>query len=379
MFVLARLARLVLFYLLDSLAAAVPARRAAGGVLLVRLDAIGDFVLWLDAALVYRQLYPDRRIVLCANSAWADLARCLPWWDEVLAIDVRRLSTISGYRFAMLRQIRQRGFDIAIQPVHSRVFLHGDAVIRASHAAQRLGSTGDLSNIHPWLRALADRWYTRLLRTSAQSMPELERNAEFAGGLAGRPLRAAMPRLERTSALPERLRVAAPYLVVFPGAAWSGRRWPAEAFVALLEQVYGKHGLLPVLCGSRDDRALCQAILDRAAVAGLNFSGETTLPELAELIRHAKLLVANETSAVHLAAAVGTPAVCIVGGGHYGRFMPYPGSVEGVRPITVHLPMPCYGCGWRCTEAHPQNGAVPCISGVLVEQTDLAIAQALKT
>ena len=61
-------------------------------VLLVRLDLIGDYVLWLDSARAYRDIYPNQKIVLCANSIWSSLAKQEPWWDEVLDVDVNLVS-----------------------------------------------------------------------------------------------------------------------------------------------------------------------------------------------------------------------------------------------------------------------------------------------
>ena len=51
-----------------------PSRQDANAVLVVRLDEIGDFVLWLDAAAGLRRLFPGARIVLAGNEIWADLA-----------------------------------------------------------------------------------------------------------------------------------------------------------------------------------------------------------------------------------------------------------------------------------------------------------------
>jgi ADP-heptose:LPS heptosyltransferase len=97
-------------------------------------------------------------------------------------------------------------------------------------------------------------------------------------------------------------------------------------------------------------------------------SGKTTLQELAELIRGAEILISNETSAVHIAAAVGTNSVCILGGGHFGRFLPYPKHVKGARPIVADKYMPCFNCNWKCEWPHEPSGAVPCVTGVSIEQ-----------
>ena len=110
----------------------------------------------------------------------------------------------------------------------------------------------------------------------------------------------------------------------------------------------------------------------------LNWVGRTTLPGLAAVLAHAELLVGNETSAIHIAAAVGTPAVCIVGGGHYGRFMPYLVEEDG-RPLpvaAVHR-MGCFHCDWRCVYHPPKGTPVPCIEKVEVEDVWAAVRVAL--
>jgi ADP-heptose:LPS heptosyltransferase len=210
-------------------------------------------------------------------------------------------------------------------------------------------------------------------------MMELDRNAEFMSGLTGRRMRASLPRLPKQVALAPELAVDVPYFVVFPGASRSGRRWPPEAFAALVERVAQKYRLMPVLCGSKAEVALCQSIIDRASVPAINRAGETSLLELAAMIRRAKLLISNETSAIHLAAAVGTRAICILGGGHYGRFMPYPESIEGVKPVPISFRMPCYGCSWHCTQLSEPGLPVPCIANVPIgrvwQAVELELAQ----
>jgi ADP-heptose:LPS heptosyltransferase len=64
-----------------------------------------------------------------------------------------------------------------------------------------------------------------------------------------------------------------------------------------------------------------------------NECGKTSLPELCEAIANAQLLLSNDSSAFHIAAAVQTPVVCVLMGRHYGRFAPYPASASWVKTI----------------------------------------------
>jgi ADP-heptose:LPS heptosyltransferase len=124
-----------------------------------------------------------------------------------------------------------------------------------------------------------------------------------------------------------------------------------------------------VVCGTREERNLCSRVIGEAGKEAFNLAGETSLTELVEIIRRAAFLVGNESAAIHIAAAVGTPSVCILGGGHYGRFMPY-GVETGDRcsPIPVIHRMDCFNCDWQCTQPHQKGEAVPCITGITVDQ-----------
>jgi ADP-heptose:LPS heptosyltransferase len=202
-------------------------------ILVVRLDAIGDFLLWSDAAcrLALHYRGDGRRVVLLANAAWAELAETLGVFDAVWPLERHRFLFDVGYRYATLRKIRKAGFTLAIQPTFSREPLFGDAVMRIAGWRQRIGSVGDLSNMTRSERMRADRGYSALLPAAPQALSEIERNVEFLAGLGIH----AEPRIGR---LPLRLCAAAgtgggDYFVLFPGASWDAKRWPPEPFAAL--------------------------------------------------------------------------------------------------------------------------------------------------
>ena len=194
------------------------------GVLIVRLDAIGDFILWLDTAKEYSRIFPGKNITLLANSAWANLAKDIPYWDSVWSIEMTRFSRSPLYRLKLLCKIRRAGFEIAIQPTFSRVFLHGDSIIRASGAKNRIGSLGDMSNITSTLKAISNRWYTNLIPAIKRPLMELDRNAEFLRNLTNQEFIANLPKLPILTALPDHLKLQGNYFIIFPGASWHGRQ-----------------------------------------------------------------------------------------------------------------------------------------------------------
>ena len=79
------------------------------------------------------------------------------------------------------------------------------------------------------------------------------------------------------------------------------------------------------------------------------------------------LLIGNDTSSVHIASAVNTPSIALVGGGHYGYFLPYPSSLKGTHlPTVVDFKMDCYGCNWKCPYVKSLQQTVPCVSSITV-------------
>lgn len=369
-----RAIRLVVQSALDRAAVFGTRRREGNVVAVVRVDAIGDFIVWLAAARRLCALYRPRRIVLIANLAVVDLARATGLFDEVIGVDIHAFLAEHRYRFGLIRRVCELGATVALQPTHSRNFRTGDALVRATGAAERIGYETDLNNIRPWQRRISDRWYTRLVPAASVPMHELQRNADFLKGMGDEPADATIGRLDPVGAPPDDLTPEGPYFIIVPGAGSSLRMWPIARFAEVVREIARRRGWRPVICGSAAEEGLATEL---ASKAGLDetvvLAGRTALPELVELVRHAEMVIANETSAIHIAAAVETPSVCILGGGHFGRFVPYPAGAAKAPPVPVYVRMPCFGCNWRCTQPHEPGGPAPCITKI---ETDAVLAAA---
>ena len=351
-------------------------------VLILRPDALGDLVLWLDAAEALRALYPpdEYEITLLVNQNWQPLAETLPWFDAVWGMDRRRFATRPLYRYGYLKKVRQAGFDVVLNTVFVRDFLWSDPVVRVSGAPVRVGYHGDFSIITPALMTFADRWYTRIVRSRAGEVTELERNADFVRALGAGGYRAGVSRLPLTAPLPAGFPSGAYFLLV-PGAGKDYRQWPAAGFAEIARRLCRERGWTGVVVGTAADAALgAQIIAAAGAEAPVeNWAGRTTLAEIARVAAGAALVVSNETSTVHVAAAVGTPAVSVTGGGHFGRYVPYRPEtpVRQPLPVTASHPMPCFGCNWQCIYPVPPGTPTPCIARITVEAVWSAVQEAL--
>lgn len=371
-------------YLFDALLYLVPKgskQTKRQKLLVIKLDAIGDFILWLDFARGLRELYPAKtyEVTLLANQEWEDFAAGISWFDVVIPVDRMRFILNPFYRFRILLEIRRQGFEILIDPTFSREFQFSPAMARVSGVTRRVAPQGVVGNQRHWQKQLSDKWYDRFLPSTPEPLMELQRNAEFLRGLGAVDFKARLPEYRAKSA--GRVAENIPYYILFPGASWDKKQWPVENFSALATMIHQSTGWKGVLCGGPNETDLSRQILERTDAPLEDRIGQTSLEELAGLIASARLLVTNDTSAVHLGAAVATRTVCILGGGHFGRFLPYQVDEEtSGRPVPVAVwhKMDCFGCNWQCIYPLDGRQAVPCIAGISVEQVWQVIRENLQ-
>ena len=365
--------RSLLFILFDSIAlwaAKVPKHNQLKLILLIRQDRIGDFILWLDTAKEYRKYYPPEnyKIILIGNAIWSDLAKELPFWDEVLPVNVKAFKALSRYRWNILRKVRNFGAKIAIQPTYSREFYHGDSLIRASNASKKVSSAGNMSNRNQLKSNLADRWHTELIPSSPEQLSELERNAEFFSGFIKKLYLPSYPELELSCDCNIQELKRKSFYILSLGANKKYREWPYKYYAKIAQKIHKKTGWLGLICGAENEFYLGEHIKKLCDAPLQNYTGQTTLSELTCLLAKSQILISNETGTAHIANAVGTPTVCILGGGHFGRFVPYPelsGKINNLK--VVYHKMPCYGCDWKCVYHIKDEDPAPCISNISVD------------
>lgn len=101
-----------------------------------------------------------------------------------------------------------------------------------------------------------------------------------------------------------------------PGAAYGhAKRWPPARVAQLIARLTGERGVVAVLVGAPGDRDAGREIESAlpADVRVVNLIGRTDLRQLAGVLARCAAFVSNDSGAMHLAAAVGTPVTAIFG------------------------------------------------------------------
>lgn len=357
-----------LFSWWDRLARPAAALQKQDAAVLVKLDAIGDFILCCPVMrrLADIEIAQGRECVLLCNRICADLAQRMFPDCRIIPVQITKLASSLSYRHEIIRALPVRvsgAFNIAVS--HDLIF--SDAIIRATRAGMRWALRGNPDRNGPVNQALAHRFYTDLV--TVPDAPEFDAEHIRAGlALAGYDMTAVLhplPAMADSIAceLPDE-----PYFVISPGAQKALRQWPAENFAELANAVAEKTGWLCVLCGTQADVAAGAVIAARFKGRLDNRIGKTRLTESLALIRHSRLILANDSAPTHIAAACGVPCAVAQGGGHAtSRFLPYPPDYTlGRPPAVASHPMPCTGCNWHCVYPIGTNKSAPCLTGVSV-------------
>ena len=132
-----------------------------------------------------------------------------------------------------------------------------------------------------------------------------------------------------------RLAAGAEWAVIHPGAARPHGRWSVEGFRDVARRLAAS-GLRVVVTGTSDETALAAEVA-AAAADSVDLAGRTDLDALGGLIAGARLLVANDTGAAHLASALGTPSVVVFATGDAAYFNRW-----AALDRTRHLSLPPY-------------------------------------
>ena len=344
--------------------------RSTPKILITKLDAIGDFVLFTAALPIYRELFPGWHVVLLVRDSVVNLAETSPHVDEVWGVDPGKFRRNLRERWRWYRRIVREGFDIAINGQYSTSYDFLDCLAGWSKAPRRIAFECRRDVVK---RRTPNPYYPELVPEAGDIAFEIDRNYAMLHYLGYRGSTRYGTELWPTEN--DRGRAACllsclggePYAVMFPGASVRKRCWSEADFVLAAQRINDAHSLCWAICGSDAESDLCASISAGFSAHGIPhvaLAGRTTLRELAVVMAGAEFCLGNETSGAHIAVAAGIPSICILGGGHYGRFFPYPGN-----PLTraVTHRMPCYNCDWECRYAEYECIARVTVADVVAE------------
>nr|MBA2680237.1 glycosyltransferase family 9 protein [Ktedonobacteraceae bacterium] len=293
---------------------------AAKNILMIRLDNIGDVLMLGPAVRAVKETSPHARLTLLASPAGATAVPLLPWIDDVM----------------VWRPIWQDvGGRMAFDPARERELIallaerHFDAALIFTSFSQTPHTPGYVCYLAgvPLRAGESNEFGGSTLSTQLQSAPtemhQVERNLRLVEQLGfvarDRTLKISLPDDVRVTipALLSSVGVQSdhPYIVLHPGASAKARRYPADRFGRVAQQLT-QHGWQVLVTGVAREAELLHEVQRQAPNAHILVE-KTTLAQYAALLERAALVICNDTLPMHLADAVRTPEVVLFSGTDY--------------------------------------------------------------
>ena len=333
-------------------------------VLIIKTDAIGDYILFRNyiEIVTNSEKFKGYQIDLLGNAVWKDIAL---QYDNSFIRDFFFITSDDLYEAPIKAlklgwQLFKKKYETVLQPSFARTFIT-DGLAGLTAANQVIGFEGGTERINIKYKNKTDKFYTEKLQLPVGMDFEFDRSKFFFEYVLTRPVNITGPFINCENKNRQGI-------IIFPGAGVSKRSWEPEKFLELIKLIKHHTSQPLYLAGGPAEMQIGDYLTGNLPPNSIdNLTGKTSLPQLIELISNSALIIANETSAIHIAAATQTKAICILGGGHFGRFAPYPDYMKH-KPVCLYEKMECYHCNWDCKFKTGKNESYPCVSGISLEK-----------
>jgi ADP-heptose:LPS heptosyltransferase len=356
----------MLYFTLDSIILAgiskpSPKKFKRRQVLIIYNLALGDDIMFLGVAASLYEAFPPTcyELTLICQKGFEALFTNI--FDHVIGLDFSGAVTNLTKRRRLFSLVRQKYFDIAIDPIGCESATTNVLVMRAVCSTVKIGVLDTtLPNIQ-----LTDRErlsvYNEIYKINRPHLHLIECYSDFfhyLGAYSCIAHPANLPSVHLDFELPSH------FFIIFPAASMGVKRWPPERFADIAKIIYEHTHWQLLLCGTEQDRPSIEAMVSLmdSEVPMVNCIGKTSILQFVSVIGQASCVVTNDTSAYHIAVAKQVPTFLICGGYTYHRYAKYSYARLGYRdPYLITHKMNCFDCNNYCCRKLGPSGIFPCI------------------
>ncbi|MCB1034204.1 MAG: glycosyltransferase family 9 protein [Acidobacteria bacterium] len=324
-------------------------------ILLLRTSALGDVIHCLPVLTALRRDLPESTIGWVVERAMAPVLEDHPDIDELFVVRMRewrhRLRARRTWREIL--EVRRRLRCFRADVVFDLMGNHkAGALARLSGCHRRVGLRRQ-DRREPssalWINEPVPALGRHAVERALSLLPAVGIEADFAGAdFAGGKL------FQQPSAEADRLTAAGEvYALLSPGAGWENKRYPSRLWGQAARQIHETSGIpIWVTCGPGEEGLAEELVAAGGDAARL--LGPTDLPTLAWLMRRSRLFLGGDTGPLHLAHALGTPVLSLMGPTDPSTHGPF-GNPD--RALVRRLP--CSFCHQRMDEPKACMMALP--------------------
>ncbi len=281
-------------------------------ILIVQYNMLGDVILSTGIVKAVRDQFPNSKIAYLVSPETADLVR-LPFIDELVVYDkgmplLPVIKQIWRYDVAILLDFKYRSAVVpflAMIPV--RAGLRHKRGLFMTHAI-------DLPNYNYKL------YITKYLAQIIEDSIGLKLTHDVTRLYVAD---ATEQDIEKVDSLLGPLDNDAMLIAISPFTSMEVKDWPMEYYKEFMECLKTRYKCQFIILGSSDDRKNDFFLFPDS----IDLRGRTSMTELAEVLRRANYFIGGCSAPLHLASAVGTPALALYGPTSAVKWAPIHGCI----------------------------------------------------
>jgi lipopolysaccharide heptosyltransferase I len=286
-------------------------------ILIVKLGSIGDIVHTLPSLAAIRRALPETEISWVVEHRAAEILRSNPALDRLIEIDTKALrrGLMSGETLRaprqQLRLLRASAFDLALD---FQGLIKSAMVARLSRARRTVGFAREA------LREPASRFLLQETIPTPERLHVMRKNLGLVEAALGISVPANAEDFEFPMAIEsahdaeaaEAIGIDRRFAILNPGGGWPTKLWSAEKFGLLADELWNRFGLHSLITSGPGEEGLAQRALS-SSKSGKAKPVSTSLKGFCALAKRADVYVGGETGPTHLAIAMRTPVVGLLG------------------------------------------------------------------
>ncbi len=307
-------------------------------ILVIKMSALGDIIHALPSLYALRQLYPAAHITWLVEPQFEGILPGKPYIDDKIIFyknDLKKKSLWQklSYLAALRKDLHSRQFDLVID-------LQG--LLKSSLVAALSGSSNRIGYCEMREGSFL---VTKSICGANQKGHVVERYLDVIRYLGATVEQVFFPLPEfpveeaKMAALLQAGGISGKYAVFFPGSRWQTKEWAVEHYAQLAKRFLALDIAVVVAGGSADKGKgeKIKSLVDSPKL--LDITGQTSLLEIAGLVKQDCVCVGVDTGPLHIAAAVGIPTISMFGPISQARTRPY-----GELNTSIVTTAPCAPC-----------------------------------
>lgn len=281
-------------------------------ILVIQTAFLGDVLLSIPMLLRLKEMHPKAQLTLLCRKGVGEIFKELRLADNVVEINKK-----DKQEFSMtFSELKKTSYDLLICPHES---------YRSAFITIQIKAKIKIGFKEVWNFFVFNKKIERDMK-----LPDALRQLSLLGVIDNQSKR-AIEEYKRTSKIPElgrmgirnkilahrryidiiqKFNIGRNSIFISPGSVWNTKRWTTEGFVRAASSLIENNPI--VFIGSQDEKDLCSEISQQVS-GSKNLAGQTSLFELLVLMTIGKVLISNDSGAMHMGSAAELPTVAVFG------------------------------------------------------------------